>query len=117
MKNRKAKKRKIFKRDNKKCLCCGKKTTLTLDHVIPKSLGGTDTYTNLQLLCEQCNLLKSSRIQLYTNHPRVVRYVQRFINRNQGFIRPELLIIGGKYKKLIKIKDSVIYENNISSTK
>ena len=36
---------------------------MTVDHVVPKSKGGTDHITNLQLLCAACNSLKGSRSQ------------------------------------------------------
>ena len=35
----------------------------TVDHVIPRSRGGTDHVDNLQLLCAACNSLKGSRTQ------------------------------------------------------
>jgi hypothetical protein len=32
---------------------------LTIDHIIPRSQGGTDAYGNLQILCEPCNQAKA----------------------------------------------------------
>lgn len=37
-------------------------TDLTVDHVIPKSAGGTDRPDNLQVLCRSCNSRKRSRL-------------------------------------------------------
>ena len=34
---------------------------LTLDHVVARSVGGTDDYENLQLLCLSCNSIKNAR--------------------------------------------------------
>jgi 5-methylcytosine-specific restriction enzyme A len=54
----------VFKRDNYKCLECGKdkkETTLHVDHIIPVSKGGTDELSNLQTLCQACNLAKSDK--------------------------------------------------------
>ncbi len=38
---------------------------LTIDHVIPKSRGGTDHLENLQLLCGACNSIKGNREMAY----------------------------------------------------
>jgi len=32
----------------------------TIDHIVPRSRGGTDARDNLQLLCRRCNLAKGS---------------------------------------------------------
>ena len=36
---------------------------MTIDHIIPRSRGGTDDPDNLQLLCGACNSTKSNRTQ------------------------------------------------------
>ena len=38
---------------------------LTVDHIVPKSKGGTDHLENLQLLCGHCNSVKGDREQAY----------------------------------------------------
>jgi len=47
--------------DNK-CLCCGNTLPLTIDHVIPISVGGKSDITNLQPLCRPCNSSKGVKI-------------------------------------------------------
>jgi len=43
----------------KRCQCCGRKfekrDDVSLEHVLPISLGGNDDNSNWQLLCRQCN--------------------------------------------------------------
>jgi predicted restriction endonuclease len=40
---------------NYQCAYCGSEENLTLDHIIPKSKGGTDKTTNLICACKECN--------------------------------------------------------------
>lgn len=56
--------RNIFERDKNTCQYCGKrfaKSDLTIDHVIPQSKGGLDTWENLVLACVKCNVHKGNR--------------------------------------------------------
>jgi 5-methylcytosine-specific restriction endonuclease McrA len=56
--------RNIFARDKNRCQYCGyKKPTneLSLDHVIPKSIGGKSTWTNIVCACTECNAKKGGR--------------------------------------------------------
>jgi len=53
----------VLKRDNFTCQYCGLQapdTELTVDHVIPVSLGGPDDPSNLVAACRDCNAGKSS---------------------------------------------------------
>jgi CRISPR/Cas system Type II protein with McrA/HNH and RuvC-like nuclease domain len=51
----------IFKRDNHQCVYCGSRRDLTLDHVIPKSRGGSNDWMNLVTSCSKCNVKKADR--------------------------------------------------------
>lgn len=51
----------IYKRDDYTCLYCGSKDSLTLDHVIPRSKGGGNTWDNLATCCMKCNVFKKDR--------------------------------------------------------
>jgi 5-methylcytosine-specific restriction endonuclease McrA len=51
----------IYRRDNGECVYCGSTKQLTLDHVIPKSKGGKNTWSNLVTCCHKCNLYKADR--------------------------------------------------------
>lgn len=48
----------VFLRDNHLCQYCGRKfsaSNLTLDHVVPRSQGGSRTWDNLVSACRPCN--------------------------------------------------------------
>lgn len=50
----------VYRRDGHVCMYdnCQTKTTLTLDHVMPKSRGGGNTWENLVTCCKKCNSRK-----------------------------------------------------------
>ena len=51
----------VFRRDRFTCQYCGQGSDLTLDHVVPKSRGGGDTWKNLVTACNPCNNRKGNR--------------------------------------------------------
>jgi 5-methylcytosine-specific restriction endonuclease McrA len=54
--------REILRRDNYTCQYCGKHTLeLTIDHVIPRHLGGVHTWENVVAACPSCNHRKGGR--------------------------------------------------------
>lgn len=56
--------RNLFGRDGNRCQYCGRRhptTELSLDHVIPLSKGGGNTWTNVVCACTRCNKLKGGR--------------------------------------------------------
>ena len=56
--------RNIYARDHSMCQYCGKKfptQELSLDHVVPRSLGGKTTWDNLVCACVYCNAKKGGR--------------------------------------------------------
>lgn len=52
----------VWNRDKGKCRECGSNEKLEFDHIIPFSKGGSNTYRNIQLLCEPCNRTKTNKI-------------------------------------------------------
>ena len=60
----------LYKRDKYKCHICGKKTNInghyldnnypTLDHLVPRSKGGSDEDYNLATCCRECNTLRGA---------------------------------------------------------
>ena len=55
--------REVFRRDNFTCQYCGKKTSdLTIDHVIPRHMGGKHVWANVVAACGACNHRKGGRL-------------------------------------------------------
>ena len=74
--------RNILHRDSHACQYCGYTgDNLTLDHVIPRSRGGGDSWENIVTACVRCNVNKGSRTpneaQLHLHHPPRKPYITR----------------------------------------
>jgi 5-methylcytosine-specific restriction endonuclease McrA len=69
---RKITRRAVFARDGWQCMYCGAKTSLTVDHVIPRSKGGGSTWENIVTCCAPCNRRKGDRLPKQADmHPRL----------------------------------------------
>lgn len=73
----------VFRRDHFTCQYCGKKNVeLTIDHILPRKLGGKHAWTNVITACISCNRRKGSstpeqaKMQILTQpkHPPVTAY-------------------------------------------
>jgi 5-methylcytosine-specific restriction endonuclease McrA len=56
--------RNIFARDGNHCQYCGKRfptSELSLDHIVPRRLGGKSTWDNIVCACTNCNVKKGGR--------------------------------------------------------
>ncbi len=53
--------RAVFARDDWKCQYCGHPAE-NLDHVVPRSRGGTHTWENVVAACRRCNSRKENRL-------------------------------------------------------
>lgn len=51
----------ILRRDGHRCQYCGTSSNLTVDHMMPRSRGGEDTWENLVTACIKCNNKKGDR--------------------------------------------------------
>lgn len=51
----------VFARDGAACVYCGREDNLTLDHIIPRSQGGSNDARNVAVACGSCNSSKGDR--------------------------------------------------------
>lgn len=53
--------RAVFARDGWECQYCGRRGSLTMDHVVPRSKGGDTSWENVVACCATCNRRKGDR--------------------------------------------------------
>jgi 5-methylcytosine-specific restriction endonuclease McrA len=90
----------LYKRDGNKCAYCGKDDDLTLDHVIPRSQGGVDSWTNLVTACQKCNTLKGNRtpaeagmpLRVHPFRPSFIMFLRDFNGKVHEEWKPYLLM-------------------------
>lgn len=51
----------LIQRDGAACAHCKTTTNLVIDHITPVIRGGSNDFSNLQLLCQSCNSIKGDR--------------------------------------------------------
>ena len=59
---RKITRRAVFARDSWTCQYCGSHSNLTVDHVIPRSKGGSSGWENIVASCAPCNRRKGDHL-------------------------------------------------------
>lgn len=62
----------VLRRDRFRCVWCGDRRMLQMDHIVPWSAGGSDDPDNLRTLCKDCNERRSNRytpLDLATREP------------------------------------------------
>jgi hypothetical protein len=77
----------LFARDRLVCAYCGGSfpaSQLEMEHVIPRSLGGSSIWQNLVSACRQCNQRKGNRTPEAARMP--LLYVPYVPNRHEAFI-------------------------------
>ena len=77
----------LLEREQRCCIYCGthaSKAKMEIEHVIPRSRGGTDSLNNLVLSCHECNQAKGSQdIQTYLKgKPSVLKRVNAYLGIN-----------------------------------
>src|ERR1700761_5895869 len=59
---RKITRRAVFARDDWTCQYCGSRSNLTVNHVVPRSKGGTSSLDNIVASCAPCNRRKGNAL-------------------------------------------------------
>ena len=91
----------IITRDGHRCQYCGtKRGAMTIDHVIPKKLKGTDTWDNMICACVRCNNKKGDRtpeqagmpIRRQPVRPSHISFIRRHLGDHDQRWRPYLFM-------------------------
>ena len=90
----------ILLRDNNACQYCNYRgSDLSIDHVLPRSRGGTDNWENVTTACLRCNVQKGNRTPEEANMPLKRRPYRPLSNLNFEATRQ---IDSGKHKEWSK---------------
>jgi 5-methylcytosine-specific restriction endonuclease McrA len=80
---RKITRRAVFARDDWTCQYCGARSNLTVDHVVPRSKGGSSNWENIVASCAPCNRRKGNLLP---------RQVGMRLSRKPGTPSPHVFI-------------------------
>jgi len=93
--------RNIIRRDGFCCQYCGSHThELTIDHIIPKSKGGIDSWDNLVSACKKCNNKKGDKtpeeaglkLQIAPRRPNHIVFIRQFMSKSDQLWAPFLFM-------------------------
>jgi hypothetical protein len=97
----------LFRRDNNLCMYCGQKfrlPELTRDHIIPRSKGGRDIWTNCASACHRCNCFKADRTPEEAGLsliavPFTPNIYERFYLMNRRILTDQMAFLGSHFSK------------------
>jgi 5-methylcytosine-specific restriction endonuclease McrA len=90
--------RNVMLRDRFQCQYCGATPApgeLNIDHVVPRSRGGGDTWENLVTACRACNLRKGGR----TPEESGMHLIRAPVRPRSGLLREIMLEANGNHKE------------------
>ena len=91
----------IITRDGHHCQYCGTtRGSMTIDHIIPRKLKGSDTWENMVCACIRCNNLKGDRtpeeagmkLVKKPTRPSHITFIQRHLSAHDQHWRPYLFM-------------------------
>jgi hypothetical protein len=95
----------LFRRDANVCLYCGDTfpfQKLTRDHIIPRSRGGKNTWTNSATACKRCNHAKGAKTPEEANMkllavPFVPNIYERFFLMNRKILSDQMAFLSSHF--------------------
>jgi hypothetical protein len=91
----------LLEKWGRKCAYCGREDVpLEIEHIVPKSRGGTDRVSNLTLACRDCNQRKGNMTASEFDYPHIQEQAEQplkgatFMNATRWYLYEQLEIIG-----------------------
>ena len=106
----------IFRKYKALCWICGRHGS-EIDHVVPKSLGGSDNRINLRVVCSRCNKRRNRKDFAYgydrlPKFERVARSGEVVVYRGKVAITPSMFVNGTRRAGHLR-KQDVSYKTSI----
>jgi len=93
----------LLEKFNRKCIYCGKENvSLEIEHIVPKSRGGTNKIDNLGLACKNCNQDKGNKTAEEFGYPDIQKQVK-------ASLRDSALINATRWKVYEVLLDSMLF--------
>ncbi len=100
----------LFARDQNTCMYCGKEFPvhqLTFDHIIPRSKGGRNMWTNAATSCRRCNTHKSNKTLeesglVLLAIPYEPNYAESLILRNRAILADQMAFLKARVPNVRK---------------
>lgn len=105
----------LFRRDDHLCLYCGQRFSpgqLTRDHIIPRSRGGQDKWTNVATACGRCNHAKGARTPEEADMPLLAvpfrpNLYERFYLMNRRILADQMAFLSSHFSRQRNWQDGV----------
>jgi len=84
----------LLQKFGRKCAYCGKKDVpLEIEHIIPKSRGGSDRVSNLTISCHECNQAKGNQTAEEFGHPKIQSKAEKSLKATvfMNFVRSRIV--------------------------
>jgi hypothetical protein len=101
----------VLERDNFMCCNCGATNCLQIDHIVPVCEGGPSILSNLQTLCQDCNLGKGVKIP--QSHPEKgipIRDLEKEWNLSRNGLKGRAKFLGVKFIRVSSTNSLWPYE-------
>lgn len=99
----------VSRLDGHQCVYCGSRGNITVDHVVPKSRGGTNRFMNLVTACAWCNNTRGT-ISFHAMNPSFGRFALTGSFRTDRALKMKTVHKPFKLSSIAKITNGAVAE-------